>query len=911
MRKGRFAGVLSGGGEAAGAPSLGRLLAFDFAVPACPSDARLADERTAFLLAGLPIAGCFHLLWSLLLLSLLYRQTGGVGGTLVPFCLVAILVADSLVPRFASLSRRAARAGIRAVAAHAVLTGLLWIAAAAATNDLFKGNAPLAVRALLVAGAGALIPIVFASPLILCITCLGTVAAAAWLGSDPMLLAIGGGLTILFTALSLFRTREQLAGAAARLALEEEARKARRFVEDFEGSGRGWFWETNADGALTYVSPELARQLGADTEAIAGRRVADVLQLAVAEGEARSLDFHLAARFPFADVMVRPPAGSEIAWALSGKPNFDAYGRFLGFRGLAANLTARERKQAETTKLARYDSLTGLPNRATMARMLDEALANAADRRRGSALMLIDLDRFKQVNDTLGHPVGDQLLKQVAARLRAALGEEGKVGRLGGDEFQAILPGIEEEGALSRLASLVIAEVSKPYDIDGHCVFVGASVGIAVARPGKAYAAGLVKEADLALYAAKADGRGTFRFFDPSMHAEAADRQILERDLTEALGRGELHLLYQPIVETVTEEPVAFEALLRWAHPARGLLLPDIVVPLASECGLMPRIGAWVLRSACSEAARWPRHLRVSVNLSPAEFADPGLPGQVAAALTASGLEAERLELEISEDVFFAENCAGEQVLARLHGLGVRLALDNFGTGRSGLGHLRTAPLDKIKIDQSFVRGAAQAGSRNAAIVRAIVVLAESLGIDTTAEGAETMEELALIRRLGCSQVQGFLFGKPMPAAEAAALARESRPAAEAAAFSRPPRHRLIRSGTLEVGGEKLAVRLRNISNGGAMVECDQSFTPDTTIRLDLEEAGLLDAEVRWSARGQVGMRFALPFTLSRLARRAGTRAVPKVLTPAYLDAPGAAAATAPRADGRSPLIRKVPGKRG
>ena len=732
---------------------------------------------------------------------------------------------------------------------------------------------------------------------------LALVAAAGAFGPNPAVLASGGGAAILLLVLAFLRARGAHAVAAERLAGEEAARTARRFVEDFEASGRGWFWETNADGCLTYVSAELARQLGAAPRELAGRRLADLLRPAAEQDEAKPVDFHLSARFPFEDLVVAPPSGA-VSWALSGKPAFDPYGRFLGFRGLAANLSARERQEAEAAKLARYDSLTGLPNRATMVRMLDAALANAAERRRGCALMLIDLDRFKQVNDTLGHPVGDQLLRQVAARLRDALGEEGQAGRLGGDEFQALFPGLEEQGPLARHAERIIAALSKPYEIEGHSVSVGASIGIAVARPGKAYASALVKEADLALYAAKAAGRGTHRFFAAAMHAEAADRQILEGDLARALAKGELELLYQPIVDSLTEEPVAFEALLRWRHPTRGLLMPDALLPLASECGLMPRIGAWVLRSACAEAAAWPAHLRVSVNLSPAEFADPGLPAQVAASLAASRLDPERLELEVSEDVFFAETGgAGEEVLARLHGLGVRLALDNFGTGRSGLGHLRSAPLDKIKIDRSFVQGAAEPRSRNAAIVRAIVVLAESLGIDTTAEGTETLEELALLRRLGCSQAQGFLFSRPLPAPEARALAVASRPRDAVAAFSRPPRHRLIRTGKLEVAGEALPVRLRNISEGGAMIECDRDLPPATEVRLDLDEAGTLDAEVRWSARGQLGMRFAAPFSLSRLARRAGLRAAPKakVVTPAYLDPAAPAAAPPPR----SPLVRK------
>jgi hypothetical protein len=290
------------------------------------------------------------------------------------------------------------------------------------------------------------------------------------------------------------------------------------------------------------------------------------------------------------------------------------------------------------------------------------------------------------------------------------------------------------------------------------------------------------------------------------------------------------------------------------------------------------------------------------LNLSPAEFAHPGLAASVAAALAGSGLDPDRLELEIGEGVLLADGAAGEAVLARLKGLGLRLVLDNFGTGHSGLGHLRSAPLDKIKIDRSFVAGAAEAKSRNAAIVRAIVVLAESLGIDTTAEGTETLDELALVRRLGCGQVQGFLFGKPMPAEEARALAAESRRPSEAALFSRPPRHRLLRRGALILGDSEFPVRLRNISKEGAMVECERELPAGTRIKLDLDEAGRLDAEVRWSQRGQVGMRFDAAFALRKLARpRPGPAA--RMLTPAYLD-PDSAPAPAPRPE-RSPLVEK------
>jgi diguanylate cyclase (GGDEF)-like protein len=515
--------------------------------------------------------------------------------------------------------------------------------------------------------------------------------------------------------------------------------------------------------------------------------------------------------------------------------------------------------------------------------------------------MMIDLDRFKHVNDTLGHPIGDKLLKQVAQRLKEVLGQEGQVGRLGGDEFEAILPGIAEEPRLSRIAETMIAEVSRPYEIEGYTVEIGTSVGIVIASPGKAQATSLIRDADLALYAAKAAGRGTYHFFQPEMHALAAERQILESDLRDALGKNQLSLLFQAVVDSVSEEIVGFEALLRWNHPTRGMLLPAAFLPIAEDCGLMPRLGAWVLRAACAEAARWPEHVRIAVNLSPGQFADPGLPSVVTSALVASGVAPDRLELEIGEGIFPSEGAGPARMLARLKGLGVRLALDNFGTGQSGLGHLRDAPLDKIKIDRSFVRGASDPGSRNAAIVRAIVVLAESLGMDTTAEGAETLEELGLIRRLGCSQVQGFLFGRPVPAAEAQAQAQASKPTGEVVGFSRPPRHRLIRNGQVEAGGEPLPVRLRNISAGGAMIECDRPIAAESRVTLDLDEAGRLPAEVRWSDRGQIGLRFDEPFELRRLARPKPGLAGLKMLTPSYLETEPAQEAPPPS----TPLVRR------
>ena len=822
MRKGRFGGLSDRGHEPVAPPALAELLLFDFTAPADDDDDRAAHERARTVALSVPLLSGAHFLWSAVLLGGL--AAGGATSGLAPLAglLLAILLADGLL--WLALERLGLRPyqAMRTTALHGAVTAGLWLGAALVVPAEAQ---TVMVKAALIAGAGSAIPVFFSVPLLM-ILAIGTAfGIAAVLPTREPVVPIGAAFSLFLLCVGIARSRQMLTTARWRLSLEWQAEKARRFVSDFEASGRGWFWETNADGCLTYVSEPLARHLEVVAAELIGRRFEDVLLDPAREDDGRrTLGFHLSARFPFADVVIRAPAADDVWWSLSGSPNFDDYGRFLGFRGIGSNLSEQRRSEAEASKLARYDSLTNLPNRAKMRSMLDEALANADARRRGCALMIIDLDRFKQVNDTLGHPVGDKLLKKVAARLTQVLGEDGQVGRLGGDEFEAILPGIEEEGRLSELARRLIEQVSRPYKIEGHEVRIGTSIGIAVAVPGKTLAEGLIKDADVALYAAKADGRGTFRFFAQEMHALAAERQILEKDLREALAGDQIRLHYQPIVDSVSEEVVAFEALLRWHHPVRGLLPPALVIPLAEESGLMPRIGDWVLRTACAEAAKWPSHIRIAVNLSPVQFADPALAATVTGTLAASQLDPGRLELEINEAVFLADRSVTEATLTRLRSIGVRLALDNFGTGHSGLGHLRDAPLDKIKIDQSFVRGAAASGSRNAAIVRAIVVLAESLGMDTTAEGAETIEELSLIRRLGCSQVQGFIFARPMPADEALALATESRPTAEVIGFSRPPRHRLIRNGRLLWKGRSLPVRLRNISAGGAMIECDSEI---------------------------------------------------------------------------------------
>jgi diguanylate cyclase (GGDEF)-like protein len=695
-------------------------------------------------------------------------------------------------------------------------------------------------------------------------------------------------LSFLLVAYSVAGTRTVIAAGRRRLNLDAEARKALTFVDEFENSGRGWFWETNAEGTLSYVSQQLADDFECEPAELLGRQFTDLLSVDT-EGddviqERKTLGFHLSARFPFSDVIVRPASDRDVHWSLSGNPVFDERGRFLGFRGIGTDLTEQRRSEQEISRLARFDSLTGLPNRAMMRQTLEEALVNAAHRHKGCSLFLIDLDRFKNVNDTLGHPIGDALLRQVSERLKSVMGEHGQVGRLGGDEFKAVLPGTVDIGLLESLARTLIEQVSRSYTIEGHRILIGASVGIAIGDPGRACADSLIRNADLALYAAKGAGRGTHRFYESAMHSEAAERQLLENELRQAIDRGELHVVYQPIVKAATEEVSGFESLVRWTHPARGAISPDKFIPLAEECGLIPQIGSWVLDTALKEAAQWPEHVRIAVNLSPIQFNDPSIVDTVSRIIDDAGIHPGRVELEITEGVFLADGDHTDVTFAKLKKLGVRLALDDFGTGYSSLGYLKKAPFDKIKIDQSFVRGAASPTSRNSAIIRAIVSLAESLEMDTCAEGVETHDDLALIRELGCSHIQGYIFGRPAAEKEARELANRAR--VEAAGFQclREPRHRLMRRALTMIDGYEEEVRLRNISVTGALVECRRPVAPETQLTIDIVGVGPATGIVRWAGNGKFGIQFDRNFDLGRLAPKKQKSNDVNMVTPWYID---------------------------
>lgn len=457
-----------------------------------------------------------------------------------------------------------------------------------------------------------------------------------------------------------------------------------------------------------------------------------------------------------------------------------------GWLSTHEDVTERRRVEARIEHMARHDALTDLPNRVLFKEKLDE-VSTRAQAGEMVAVLCLDLDRFKQVNDTLGHAVGDLLLKSVAARLRNCVRESDTVARLSGDEFAVIQQRVETAEDAAALAQRIMDVLAAPFLLDGHQVVVGASIGIALGPIDGPDADRLLKSADTAAYRAKSDGRGLYRFFEAGMDERLQARRATEIALREALSRGQFELFYQPLVKVRDRRISGFEALLRWRHPDRGLVSPGEFIPLAEEIGVIVQIGEWVLRTACAEAATWAGECHVAVNVSPAQFSNRNLVSVVTEALAASGLPPHRLELEITESVLLENSAAVTATLAQLNALGVRISMDDFGTGYSSLSYLQRFPFDKIKIDASFIHSLGQ-GEEGIAIVRAIAGLGKSLGITTTAEGVETEEQLESILAEGCDEVQGYYFSAPRPAKEVATFLRfwggES-----------PPDHSSIQSG--------------------------------------------------------------------------------------------------------------------
>jgi diguanylate cyclase (GGDEF)-like protein/PAS domain S-box-containing protein len=675
------------------------------------------------------------------------------------------------------------------------------------------------------------------------------------------------GLTLLGlgAAAVIIATREQhkldYREEQVRQARERAQTRARDILADYEDTGQGWFWETDRRSQLTYISAPVADLLGYTPETLVGQPLSALFNLDGAPDGERTLMFHLSARSAFQELAVKAAiAGEERWWSVSGRPIHDEFDNFVGFRGSGTDLTEKRRSQEDASRLANFDSLTGLANRFQMSQTLDKILAAPQEMNRCCAVMLLDLDRFKHVNDTRGHPVGDALLRQVAQRLERTVGKTGRVGRLGGDEFQVIVPNRIDRSRIGHLAKDIIHSLAQPYLIDGANVVIGASIGIALSPDDGSTSEELIRNVDLALYAAKDAGRGRHHFYAEDLHAAAQVRAEVERELRAAIAQGHLQLFYQPYVSTASERIAGFEALLRWNHPKHGWIAPDKFVGVAEDSGLIAQIGEWALRTACRDLAKWPDDVRCAVNVSPLQFANRELPTIVTNAIAQAGIHPSRLELEITESVFLNDDEGTDAMFAALKRIGVRLALDDFGTGYSSLGYLKKAPFDKIKIDQSFVRGATEPGSRNAAIIASITSLAHALGMDTTAEGVETLDELDLVRTHGCSHVQGFIYEQALDAPAATERLRTGL-VARGPRSARAPRQTMLRKVMLDHHGQIYNGTIRNISSTGALVEGLWNVPVGTIFQIQVSDHHAVTATTRWCVDDRLGLEFAAPLT--------------------------------------------------
>jgi diguanylate cyclase (GGDEF)-like protein/PAS domain S-box-containing protein len=555
------------------------------------------------------------------------------------------------------------------------------------------------------------------------------------------------------------------------IALEERRETVSLLLREYENSDADWLWQTNGALEFTNVSARFARAIGRTPDELEGLSLLELLrQVPRADQSARRVvaaaESSIERREALSNVVVPVLTREGLkSIELSARPAQSRHGRFTGYQGVGSDVTAARQAADRIAHMARHDALTGLPNRLQLIEELDGALSDARNRGEQCAVLLIDLDRFKTINDSLGHVAGDHLLQQVARCFETVISDEMTAGRLGGDEFAIVVPFAHSRDEVEQLSLALVSALQGPFLYRDQRLFVGASVGIALGPIDGESVEELVRNADLALYRAK-DGSGNdIRFYEPSLHARAEERRRIELALRTAVDGGEFSLNYQPVVDTETQQILGFEALLRWNNPELGQVSPGKFIPIAEETGMLGRIGEWVLRTACKEAVTWPRDIAIAVNVSPRQLRDPGFIVTLVSALTQAGLEPARLELEVTETVFLEPTAATQKVLNQIQSLGVRLAMDDFGTGYSSLGYLRKAEFDTLKIDRSFVQAVSEHDPESTAIIRAVVALAGSLGMKTVAEGVSTEEQLRIVRALGCDRIQGYIYSKPVAAA--------------------------------------------------------------------------------------------------------------------------------------------------
>lgn len=571
--------------------------------------------------------------------------------------------------------------------------------------------------------------------------------------------------------------RAQILFEAANSVLQEKSDTVSLLLREFEDSGADWLWQTDTARCATHVSPRFAYALGEEAKTIEGQPLlkliaGDAWEHGKYPAPLHDLADRLKKRESFSNLIVPVTLkGITRWWELSASPRTGDDGSFLGFRGVGSDVTEQHESANKISHLARFDTLTGLPNRLQLTEAMALALSESEKWRRRCAFLMIDLDRFKAVNDTLGHPIGDRLLAQVAHRLHQIMTPNELCGRLGGDEFAVVIKEANDPKYVAQVAENIIKTLSRPYTVDQNTLFIGASVGSAIGPIDGRSVELLMRSSDLALYRSKEEGGNLHHSYQHKLHANAEERRLMEFELRNALEKNQLHVEYQPVVNSTNDHMlVGFEALVRWNNPKFGNVSPAKFIPVAEDARLIVAIGDWVLRQACNDAMQWPESTRIAVNISVDQLTSAGFVDTVITALHDSGLQAWRLELEVTESIFLRDGGLAVQVLERLRGLGIKLSLDDFGTGYSSLGYLRNVRFDTIKVDRSFVQGAAKNKPESLAIIRAVVALADSLNIATTAEGVENESELAMIQQLGCSKIQGYFFGRPMRFADSMAL---------------------------------------------------------------------------------------------------------------------------------------------
>ena len=605
---------------------------------------------------------------------------------------------------------------------------------------------------------------------------------AGWALNGQYYLAVAAAALGILLIFGVMRTAQsQILYQLASNVLQEKTETVSLLLREFEDSGADWLWQTDTARAVTHASPRFAYALDEEPRAIEGQPLlkliaGDTWETGRYPDTLHTLADKLKRREAFSNLIVPVTIkGKTRWWELSASPRVSEDNAFLGFRGVGSDVTEQRESADKISHLARFDTLTGLPNRLQLTETLGLALTEAEKWRRRCGFFMIDLDRFKAVNDTLGHPVGDRMLAQVAKRLKMIMSENELCGRLGGDEFAVVLMDANDTNYVEKLAKTIIDALSKPYEIDQNTLYIGASIGSAVGPMDGRTVELLMRSADLALYRSKEEGGNTHHSYQHKLHANAEEKRVLEFELRHALERNQLHIEYQPVVTANGQNEITgFEALLRWKNPKFGNVSPAKFIPVAEDARLIVPIGSWVLRQACKDAMSWPESTKVAVNISVDQLSSPGFIETVVSALHDSGLPAWRLELEVTESIFLRDGGCTVQILDRVRKMGIKLSLDDFGTGYSSLGYLRNIRFDTIKVDRSFVQGAAKAKAESIAIIRAVVALADALDITTTAEGVETEAEMTMIQQMGCTKIQGYYFGRPMLFADSVALFDEN-----------------------------------------------------------------------------------------------------------------------------------------